>query len=311
MVDLNDVAIFARVVEAGSFTGAARLLGLPKTSVSRRIAELERQVGVRLLHRTTRSLRPTDVGRVYYEQSSAALRSIEAANEQLAEARAEPSGTIRVSAPVGFAGFFLMQTVFEFLESYPKASVELLLTDDRLNLVEAGIDLAFRTGALTDSTLVARKLGASHKVLCASPEYLARRGAPEHPADLKAQDCIIAGSAIAGAQWVLEGPGGTETVAVNGRIAANTMEIATAAVLRGFGIAQLPASAAAPAIADGRLRRVLPDYASAVGGVYALYPSSRHLSPAVKAFVELAAERLSRAAAREDCAPEALELPVS
>ena len=105
---------------------------------------------------------------------------------------------------------------------------------------------------------------------------------------------------------MLEGPDGTETVAVSGRIAANTMEIAAAAVQKGLGIAQLPASAAAPAIANGRLRRVLPDYASAVGGVYALYPSSRHLSPAVKAFVELAAERLSRAAAREDCAPEAL-----
>lgn len=311
MLDLNDVAIFARVVEAGSFTGAARLLGLPKTSVSRRVAELERQVGVRLLHRTTRSLRPTDAGRLYYEQSSAALRTIEAANEQLAEARAEPSGTIRVSAPVGFAGFFLGQTVFEFLESYPKASVELLLTDDKLNLVEAGIDVAFRTGSLTDSTLVARKLGASHKVLCASPDYLAKRGTPEQPADLRLHDCIIAGRSIAGAQWVLEGPDGPQTVAVSGRIAANTMEIATAAVLKGLGIAQLPASAAAPAIAEGRLQRVLPDYAMAVGGVYALYPSSRHLSPAVKAFVELAAERLSRAAALENCAPDALGMPAA
>lgn len=311
MVDLNDVAIFARVVEAGSFTGAARLLGLPKTSVSRRVAELERQVGVRLLHRTTRSLRPTDAGRLYYEQSSAALRTIEAANEQLAEARAEPSGTIRVSAPVGFAGFFLGQTVFEFLESYPKASVELLLTDDKLNLVEAGIDVAFRTGSLTDSTLVARKLGASHKVLCASPDYLARRGTPELPADLRLHDCIIAGRAIAGAQWVLEGPDGPQTIPVTGRIAANTMEIATAAVLKGLGIAQLPASAAARAIAEGRLQRVLPDYAMAVGGVYALYPSSRHLSPAVKAFVELAADRLSRAAALENCAPEALGMPAA
>jgi DNA-binding transcriptional LysR family regulator len=310
MVDLNDVAIFARVVEAGSFTGAARLLGVPKTSVSRRVAELERQVGVRLLHRTTRSLRPTDAGRHYYEQSSAALRTIEAANEQLAEARAEPSGTIRVSAPVGFAGFFLGQTVFEFLEAYPKASVELLLTDDKLNLVEAGIDIAFRTGSLTDSTLVARKLGASHKVLCASPQYLARRGMPEQPGDLRQHDCIIAGRSIAGAQWVLEGPGGQQTIAVNGRLAANTMEIAAGAVLKGLGIAQLPASAAAPAIAEGRLLRVLPDYATAVGGVYALYPSSRHLSPAVKAFIDLAAERLSRAAAREDCVPEALQMPV-
>ncbi|GLQ52792.1 LysR family transcriptional regulator [Devosia nitrariae] len=306
MLDLNDIAIFARVVEAGSFTGAARQLGLPKTSVSRRIAGLEREVGVRLLHRTTRSLRPTDAGRVYYEQSSVALRSIEEANQQLAAARAEPSGTIRISAPVGFAEFFLAEAVFAFLASYASTRVELLLTDDKLNLVEAGIDVAFRTGALTDSTLVARKLGPSHKVLCASPAYLAERGMPERPTDLSDHDCIIAGQQLAGAQWVLEGPNGTETVAVSGRISANTMEIAGRGALEGFGIAQLPASAAAPAIADGRLRRVLPDYATAVGGVYAVYPSSRHLSPTVRTFVDLAAERLSRAQVEANCAVDKL-----
>ena len=302
MVDLNDVAIFARVVEAGSFTGAARQLGLPKTSVSRRVAELEREVGVRLLHRTTRALSPTDAGRVYYEQSSVALRSIEDANQQLAEARAEPSGTIRVSAPVGFAGFFLTDTTFDFLKAHPRTRVELLLTDDKLNLVEAGIDLAFRTGSLPDSTLVARKLGAAHKVLCASPDYLAEHGIPKVPADLRQHDCIIAGQALAGAQWALEGPRGTEMVPVGGRMAANTMEITFRAALEGFGIAQLPASAAGPAVANGRLQRVLPDYATAVGGVYAIYPSSRHLSPAVKTFVDLAAERIGRAA-EENCGP--------
>ena len=120
-MDLNAVAIFASVVEAGSFTAAARQLGMPKTSVSRRIADLERDVGVRLLHRTTRNLRPTEAGRLYYEQSSAALRALEAANRQLAETRAEPAGTIRVSAPVGFAGYFLSDALFEFLATYPRA----------------------------------------------------------------------------------------------------------------------------------------------------------------------------------------------
>ena len=149
MLDLNDILVFARVVEAGSFTAAARLLGMPKTTVSRRVAALEREVGVRLLQRTTRSLNMTDAGRLYYEQSSQALRTIEEANLRLAEARAEPSGTIRISAPVGFGGF-LTSTVFDFLATHPKTKVELRLTDDTLNLVENRIDLAFRTGILSD-----------------------------------------------------------------------------------------------------------------------------------------------------------------
>jgi DNA-binding transcriptional LysR family regulator len=169
MLDLNDIVVFARVVEAGSFTAAARLLGMPKTTVSRRIAALEREVGVRLLQRTTRSLNMTDAGRLYYEQSSQALRTIEDANLRLAEARAEPSGTIRISAPVGFGGYFLTSTVFDFLAAHPKTKVELRLTDDILNLVGNGIDLAFRTGVLSDSTLIARKLGSTHRILCARP----------------------------------------------------------------------------------------------------------------------------------------------
>jgi len=186
MLDLNDIAVFARVVEAGSFTAAARLLGMPKTTVSRRIAALEREVGVRLLQRTTRSLNMTDAGRLYYEQSSQALRTIEDANLRLAEARVEPSGTIRISAPAGFGGHFLTSPVFDFLAAYPKTKVELHLTDDTPNLVGNGIDLAFRTGILPDSTLIARKLGSTHRILCASPDYVAPRcpgrvGGPRSP----------------------------------------------------------------------------------------------------------------------------------
>jgi DNA-binding transcriptional LysR family regulator len=178
MLDLNDIVVFARVVEAGSFTAAARLLGMPKTTVSRRIASLEREVGVRLVQRTTRSLNMTDAGRVYYEQSSQALRTIEDANLRLAEARVEPSGTIRVSAPVGFGGHFLTSVVFDFLTAYPKTNVELHLSDDTLDLVGNRIDLAFRTGILPDSTLIARKLGSTHRILCASQGYLDRSGVP-------------------------------------------------------------------------------------------------------------------------------------
>src|ERR1700720_1368337 len=224
MLDLNDIVVFARVVEAGSFTAAARLLGMPKTTVSRRIAALEREVGVRLVQRTTRSLNMTDAGRLYYEQSSQALRTIEDANLRLAEARAEPSGTIRISAPVGFGGHFLTSAVFDFLAAYPKTKVELHLTDDTLNLVGNRIDLAFRTGILPDSTLIARKLGSTHRILCASPDYVARRGVPVASADLARHHCVIAGPSIGSAHWALDGPRGQETVAVSGRFAANEMQ---------------------------------------------------------------------------------------
>ncbi len=293
MLDLNDIAVFARVVEAGSFTTAARLLGMPKTTVSRRVAALEREIGVRLLQRTTRSLNMTDAGRLYYEQSSQALRTIDDANRQLAEARVEPSGTIRISAPVGFGGHFLNGTAFEFLATYPKTRVELVLSDDKLNLVESGIDLAFRTGILSDSTLIARKLGSTHRILCGSPDYLARYGIPEGPPDLARHHCVIAGPSTAGAHWVLDGPRGQETVVVRGRFAANEMQAVMAAVIAGCGIAQLPRGPAEAAINNGRLRRVLDGYTTPTGGVYVVYPSSRHLSPLVKAFVALAASRMS------------------
>lgn len=293
MLDLNDIVVFARVIEAGSFTAAARLLGMPKTTVSRRIAALEREVGVRLLQRTTRSLNVTDAGRLYYEQSSQALRTIEDANLQLAEARAEPSGIIRMSAPVGFGGHFLSSAIFDFLATYPKTKVELCLTDDTLNLVENGIDLAFRTGILPDSTLIARKLGSTHRILCASPDYLARHGVPLVPTDLARHHCVIAGPSIANLHWVLEGLHGQETVAVSGRFAANEMQAVTAAAIAGYGIAQIPYQAAEVFIKDGRLHRVLGDHTTPVGGLYVVYPSSRHLSPLVKAFIELAAERWS------------------
>ena len=293
MINLNDIVVFIRVVEAGSFTAAARLLGMPKTTVSRRIASLEREVGVRLVQRTTRSLSMTDAGRLYYEQSSQALRTIEDANLRLAETRAEPSGTIRISAPVGFGAHYLTSAVFDFLAAFPKTQVELHLTDDKLDLVENRIDLAFRTGILPDSTLTARKLGSTHRILCGSPDYLARHGEPQAAADLARHHCVIAGPSTGSAHWVLDGPRGQETVSVSGRFAANEMQAVIAAAIAGYGIAQLPYQVAEALVRNGRLRRVLGDYTTPVGGVYAVYPTSRHVSPLVKAFIELAAKHIS------------------
>ncbi|MBB3590897.1 DNA-binding transcriptional LysR family regulator [Rhizobium sp. BK529] len=298
MIDLNDIAIFARVIEAGSFTAAARLMAMPKTTVSRRVAALERELGVRLLQRTTRSLGMTDAGRLYYEEASQALRRIEEANIRLAEARAEPAGTIRISAPVGFVSHFLADTIFEFMATYEKSRVELRLTDEKLNLIDNSIDLAFRTGTLEDSTLIARRLGPTYRLLCASPAYLARAGTPATPADLATHQCVIAGPSAAQALWVLRGEKGEESVTVSGRFAANEMQAVMAAALAGYGIAQLPYGIAFAGIADGRLQRVLENYTTPAGGLHVVYPSSKHLSPLVRAFIALAEQRLHEADAR-------------
>ena len=150
--------------------------------------------------------------------------------------------------------------MFDFLAAYPKTKVELHLTDDTLNLLANRIDLAFRTGILPDSTLIARKLGSTHRILCASPDYLASRGVPVASADLARHHCVIAGPSIGSTHWVLDGPRGQETVAVSGRFAANEMQAVVAAAIAGYGIAQLPYQVAEATVRDGRLRRVLDDY---------------------------------------------------
>src|SRR5258708_25552511 len=171
---------------------------------------------------------------------SPARRIIADGNLRVAETRGGPSGTIRISAPAGFGGHFLASPVFDFLAAYPKTKVELHLTDDTLNLVGNRIDLAFRTGILPDSTLIARKLGSTHRILCASPDYLARRGVPVASADLARHHCVIAGPSTGSAHWVLDGPHGQETVAVSGRFAAHEMQTGVSAAISVYGVAQLP-----------------------------------------------------------------------
>ncbi|AZD22961.1 LysR family transcriptional regulator [Pseudomonas chlororaphis] len=292
MFNFNDVLVFIRVVEAGSFAAAARLLGMPNPTVSRRVAALEREVGTRLLQRTTRSLHMTDAGRLYYEQSSRALQMIEEANLKLAESRSEPSGTLRVTASHGFAAQLLTGATLEFLSRHPKTRIELLLTDERINLIENYVDLAFRAGPLPDSTLIARKLAPLYRLICASPRYLDSRGTPETPADLAQHDCVIAGKSASSTEWVLAGPEGTETVEVSGRFAANEVQTVIAATIAGNGIAQVPHRTAEKLIANGQLRRLLDTYTTPPDGFYAVYPSSRHLSPLVRMFIEHVIEQL-------------------
>ncbi len=292
-IDLNALAVFAEVAEAGSFTQGAQALGVPKGSVSRKISALEAALGVRLLNRTTRKVSLTDIGRLYYEQCRKGLDELDAAARLIDASRAAPRGTLRISAPADFGGGRFGALIEAFLKTYEQVNIELLLSDDYVDLIEQRIDLAFRSGTLEDSTLIARRLGPTRRILCASPDYLALRGTPETLGELQNHDCIVHGRTADNAHWRFSGPDGAVSVRVNARVAANGMSFLRSLAVRGLGIVLYPEAIARDDIAHGRLSRVLEEYASAESAIYALYPSGRHVSPNVRAFLDMAAEAWS------------------
>ncbi|HET7717329.1 MAG TPA: LysR family transcriptional regulator [Bauldia sp.] len=288
MIDLNEVAIFLSVVENGGFSAAARALGLPKATVSRKVANLEASLGVRLLQRTTRAINLTDAGRRYHRDCRGALAAVEEATHRLAGTQGVPSGTIRISAPADAAHFFVADTIAGFAKAYPGVGIELVLTDEQLNLVEQRIDVAFRTGRLKDSSLIARKLGEGQRMICASPAYLDVAGTPRLPADLGKHAAIVHGDSIEGASWTLIGPKGKVVVRLQARLAANSMALVLKAAVAGLGLALLPEPVAAAELRRGRLKTVMEAWRPPAGGISLVYPSNRHVSAATRAFIDFA-----------------------
>ena len=288
--DLNEMAIFAHVVEAGSFTGAAKNLGLPKSTVSRKITQLEERLGVRLIQRTTRSLRLTDTGTAYYNHCARILSEIEEANIAVTQMQSTPTGTLRITAPVLFGSTVLSGLVAEFMEQHPQISIDLVLSDQRLDLVQDGIDIAFRIGQLEDSSLIGRYLGDVRGMLCASPEYLRRNPAPSHPDQLPNHSLITASQWL---QWHMTGPANQEVnFQVKPRLQVNDFASLYALTLAGAGISPLPMLIAAPAVRAGNLVPVLTDWPFDASPIHALYPSNRHLSAKVRSFVDFVIESI-------------------
>jgi DNA-binding transcriptional LysR family regulator len=290
-MDLNELLVFTRVVQAGSFTAAARQLDMPKSSVSRKVSELEDRIGARLLQRTTRQLGLTDAGRIYFEHSARIVAQIEEADQAVNRLQATPRGLLRVTAPLSFA--MLGPIVAEFLEQYPDVQVELMCTDRAVDLIEEGFDLAIRAGKLEDSTLVARHLGALKRVLVAAPGYCKRHGTPRTPADLAQHACITFGAGATPSVWTLYDDDKPVEVRVTSRLVVNDFDMMGDAARAALGIAYMPEYVCAHDLAAGRLRHVLPRWCSAVAPVQALYPTARHLSPKVVAFLDLVRERFS------------------
>ena len=294
MIDLNGVAVFVHTVRAGSFAAAARRLGMPSNTVSRRVQQLEEELGARLLQRSTRKLSLTSAGREFFERSVSGVEEIELARQSLTDASQEPVGTLRVAAAADFLEHFSLDLVAEFLERYPRVALEFKLDDAPVDLIGEGYDLAFRGGALPDSSLVARKLADANRILVASPAYLERHGMPQRVADLAAHDCINMPSGGARTSWRLEGPQGTEDVRVGGRFAANAARALRHAAVAGLGIGLLPYLLVVDALEAGTLVHVLPDHSSSMGGIYAVFPSRRQLSPAVTAMIEYVTSQVVR-----------------
>jgi DNA-binding transcriptional LysR family regulator len=294
---LGSMELFVAVVDAGSFSAAARRLGLAPSSVARGIGGLEDELGVRLLARTTRRLSLTEPGRVYHERSRRILSEVEEARLSVARLEAAPRGLLRISVPVVFGRLHVAPALAEFLASYPEVEIDLSMTDAYVDLVEEGIDLAIRVGELQDSSLMARKLAPTRRVMCASPAYLERRGAPARPSDLKGHDCLSYRYSGAAPIWRLRAPDGTlHEIEVSGSLRTNNADALHIAALAGVGIVLLPTFLAGADIRGGRLRLLFEDHrvsatSSLDTNIHAVFPCNRHLSPKVRAFVDFLRRR--------------------
>lgn len=294
MIDLNDMRLFARVIEAGGFSAAARALGRPKSTVSRRIASLEAALNVRLLQRSTRALSLTDAGERFLAHCVRVVGEAEEAERSLTLEASEPRGLLRVTAPVETGYAVLGALAAEYAARYPRVELQLDLSNRIVDLVGEGYDLGLRAGTLPDSSLVARRLGDSVFVACAAPSYLAGRSEPTHPQQLLEHDCLVyADRAEVDRRGTrFDGPQGAVRLRLKGRISANAMGVLRDAAIAGGGVALLPESVCRRALDDGRLVRLLTDWRMPTGGIYAVYPSPRHLTPKVRSFIEFVDGRL-------------------
>lgn len=310
-MNLDHLQIFAKVVQGGSFTGAADALDTQKSYVSRVVAQLEAELGVKLLERTTRSIALTEVGREVYERAVGILGAVDDTRRIAQHAQGEPRGQLRLTCGVEFGLLAVGGWIDEYLACHPEVSVEAEYTSRVLDLVHEGFDLAVRIGEVQESRLVARRLGQLEYGLFATPDYLRRNGLPAEPAGLREQALIMFSPGGRRSGWELSLGPGRELQRINGqaRLRVNNSFAVRDAVLRGLGIGQLPLLVAAqPEVAD-RLVRVLPDWSGTPVPVHAVYPSNRYLSPKVRAFIDLALHRLPQAADAARGAPIATSLP--
>jgi DNA-binding transcriptional LysR family regulator len=289
---LNEIAVFVRAVELKSISAAARSLNLSAAAASHRLQQLEEQMGARLLNRTTRSLQPTEAGRIFYDHAVAVLQAVEDAKSSMAQASGVATGSLRVAAPLGFGRRFLAPLVSDFHTQYPKVDVRLRLSDHVIDLLSEAIDIAVRMSVMQDSSLIARKLADCPRVLCASPAYLEKHGRPEKPSDLLTRSCLMLrfpGSTES--RWTLTTPDGPVTLPVSGAFDADDGDVLTEWALQGDGIVLKPYWEVADQLARGELETVLADYPPEPLSLVLVYPHRQLLPVKVRVFADFLIER--------------------
>jgi DNA-binding transcriptional LysR family regulator len=289
---LNDMALFVEVVKARSFRAAAERLDMPNSTLSRRIALLEKEIGLRLLNRTTRKIELTEAGQIYFERSKRIVDEARLAHEQLGEMLAQPSGVLRVSLPVDFTTTYLAPLIAEFAVAYPGITFEFDLTPRRVDLVSEPFDLAIRMGESEPSQLIARPLARLSANLYASPRYLEANGEPKEPSDLARHQCLYI---LKGTTWTLHKGTRTKEITVGGRFQLNNVGMIKSLATLGMGIAFLPKEIVADELNSGRLRHILPQWQGSTHTVYAI-TETRLLPAKTQRFIEFLRERLSKSA---------------
>ena len=291
----RELEAFVAVVEAGSFVAAGEVLRVSKAAVSRTVLELEKRLGARLLQRTTRRLSITEAGRAYYDRSKQILAELDEADSAVGEVTGHAVGRLRINAPVSFGIRHLSGVWGAFMTRYPQVTLEIELSDRLVDVVDEGFDLVVRISRLHDSTLVHRKLASTRIIACASPAYLAAHGQPRHPDELAAHATIGYDYSSQGDVWQFtDADGATHEVPTRPRARANNGDTCRGLVLAGQGVTLMPDFMIGADLTAGRLAPVLPDYACAEIGIYAVYPSRKHLSVKVRALVDFLAEAFAK-----------------
>ena len=287
-MDLNDIVVFTKVVETKSFTGAAEQLGLPKSTVSRKLAQLEERLGVRLVQRTTRKLALTDIGEAYYARCSRIVADVAAAEQLVTDMQQTPRGRVRVTAPIDLSTMYLGSIVSEFLAMHPDVFVELEATDRIVDLIEEGFDLAVRFGPMPESTLIARKLCTIGSILVASPDYLARRGTPTNVEQLDEHDRLLFTPSPRTQSWPLvDGDDHPHyEFARPAKFASNNIGAVHGAVVAGGGISLMAEFMVACDVRSGKLVHLLPEWRGRDVDVHAVYPARQNLPPRLSLFLE-------------------------
>jgi DNA-binding transcriptional LysR family regulator len=292
-MDLDGIEIFVKVLQAGSFSRAARLLGMPNSTVSAKVSALEKRLGVTLLQRTTRKLRATQAGEAYYQRSLRALEELQAAENELETGRAEPQGLLRLTAPVEIGHSLLPALVHAYLKDHPRMKVELVVTNRVLDLIVDGIDLAIRAGPLKDSSLIAKRFDLGYFGLWASPDYLAKHAAPRHPKEL-AQHNYLRSSRFKDNGFPLTNGKENFSPTISGQLIADDFETLRSLAVLGEGIAFLPSFLCAEEAKQRELVRVLPQWRGDKVTLSLVYPAQQFVPAKVRAFIAVAEELLKK-----------------